>query len=426
MSRLREHEFQGEEVMAYLDGELEPKRAAALASHLEHCIECQTLARNFRQISERMLDFQVDGMPERIGDAVRTAVDETRTIPKVETDVPRLARDWRRILVTPHSVALACAAVVVVIALVLWLNSPDRATVDKISRAETTNTGLMGIASSRQANGLSTIAPKSMPSSLPMNQKDASVPDMSLSFVGPNQGTESLGQQAVPQGPMIVRTASLTVVSANYDTARTALESLATGHGGYVQNLTALGQTSSSRSTSATLRVPAQQLDGLLSDLRKLGHVEQESQANTEVTDQYVDLDARLKNARATEQRLIDLLATRTGKLEDVLDVERELERVRGDVESMDAQRSSLLHRVDYAMVSVDLREQYQEKLGSDSYGAGTKMWNALVEGFGNLSTGFVGLITFLLAYGPSILFWSLLILTPGWFIWRKYRASVS
>lgn len=100
--------------------------------------------------------------------------------------------------------------------------------------------------------------------------------------------------------------------------------------------------------------------------------------------------------------------------MEDALDVERELERVRGDVEGMDAQRSSLLHRVDYATLSVRLREQYQGKLGGDSYGAGTEMWNALVQGFSNLSVGFIGLLTFLLTYGPSILFWSLLILTPG------------
>jgi len=411
MSRLREHEFRAEEVMAYLDGELEPKRATALASHLEHCIECKALAGDFHQVSERMLDFQIEPMPETVSKAIHATVDESLAVSKAKADAPTIKRDWRRILATPYGWAAACAVIVVVVALVIWINSPNRMA---------TNTSSKTVPQMEVEN----LSRADFPAvnSAPMDS--TTVPQSSLSFVSPNQ-KEQLPQQFVPQGPMIVRTASLTIVPTSYDVARVALETLATGHGGYVQNLTAQEQTVSSRSTSATLRVPAQQLNGLLSDLRKLGHVEQESQANTEVTDRYVDVDAHLKNARATEQRLIDLLATRTGKLDDVLDVERELERIRGDVESMDAQRSSLLHRVDYATVSVELREQYQKKLGSDSYGAGTKMWNALVEGFGNLSSGFVGLITFLLSYGPSIVFWSLLILTPCWFVWRKYRISL-
>ena len=60
MERSVQHAFDAEEVMAYLDGELEAQRAAALAAHLVSCGECQEVAKGFRVVSERMLSFEVE------------------------------------------------------------------------------------------------------------------------------------------------------------------------------------------------------------------------------------------------------------------------------------------------------------------------------------------------------------------------------
>jgi anti-sigma factor RsiW len=65
MNRSTQHAFDPEDVMAYLDGELNPHRAATLATHLEHCDECRTLAAQLRQLSERLLDFEAEPMPEK-------------------------------------------------------------------------------------------------------------------------------------------------------------------------------------------------------------------------------------------------------------------------------------------------------------------------------------------------------------------------
>jgi Domain of unknown function (DUF4349) len=136
-----------------------------------------------------------------------------------------------------------------------------------------------------------------------------------------------------------------------------------------------------------------------------------------------VDLQARLKSARATEQRLIELLETRTGKLQDVLEAERELARVRGEIESMQGQSAILVHRVNYATVQVDLSEEYRQVLGSGPISTGMKIRNAMVEGFRNLRDAVVGLLVFLFAVGPSLLFWLAILLVPGWFAWRRFRA---
>jgi hypothetical protein len=223
-------------------------------------------------------------------------------------------------------------------------------------------------------------------------------------------------------GPMIVETASLTILATNYDEASAAIEKLAAAHGGYVEKLDAKAQTGNARALSAALRIPTKQLDGFLADVRKLGHVEEETRSNEEVSDQYVDLQARLKSARATEQRLVELLGTRTGKLQDVLEAERELARVRGEIESMQGQSAILVHRVNYATVQVELSEEYRQVLGSGPISTGTKIRNAAVEGFTNLEDGAVALAVFVFAVGPSLLFWLAILLVPGWFIWKRLR----
>jgi hypothetical protein len=237
-------------------------------------------------------------------------------------------------------------------------------------------------------------------------------------------GQAANGELHAPEtvGPMIVQTASLNVLATNYDEASAAIEKLAAAHGGYVEKLDAKAQTGNARELSAALRIPSKQLDGFLADVRKLGHVEEENRSNEEVGDQYVDLQARLKSARATEQRLIELLGTRTGKLQDVLEAERELARIRGAIESMQGQSTILVHRVNYATVQVELSEEYRQVLGTGSVSTGTKIRNALVEGFTNLEEGAVGLVVFLFSYGPSLLFWMAIVLVPGWFAWKRFR----
>ena len=124
-------------------------------------------------------------------------------------------------------------------------------------------------------------------------------------------------------GPMIVRTASLVLVAKDFPATRAALERIVVTYGGYLANLTTSSPSGEAQGLTAAVRVPAAKLDAALAELKKLGRVEQESQSGEEVTQQYVDLVARLKNARATEQRLVQVLQQRTGKVRDVLEVER-------------------------------------------------------------------------------------------------------
>jgi len=204
--------------------------------------------------------------------------------------------------------------------------------------------------------------------------------------------------------PMIARTSQLVLITTEFDKARGALEDILKRHRGYLGQLDVTAPADGPRIFNATLRVPSDQLDPTVAEIRKLGRVESESQSGEEVTKQYVDLDARLTNARNTEQRLTALLHDRSGKMTDVLAVEKEIDRVRGEIEQMEAEKKTLVNRVDFATLNVTLREASKAQLSPHS--TLDRFRNAAAEGYASLLAGVVGAVVFLLSYGPSLLLW--------------------
>jgi hypothetical protein len=223
--------------------------------------------------------------------------------------------------------------------------------------------------------------------------------------------------------PMIVQTAQLTLSTKEFDKARSGMEDILKRHGGYFGQLTATAFEGTGRVLEATLRVPDDQRNAVLTELRKLGRVESESQSGEDVTQQSVDLEARLSNARNTEQRLTDILRQRTGKLSDVLAVEQEIDKVRGEIERMEAEKKTLANRVTFATLNVKLMEDYKAPRNVMPESTLTRFRNAAVEGYRSAVEGVVGPILFLLSYGPSLLLWAGILFFPVRFVWRKLRS---
>ena len=154
--------------------------------------------------------------------------------------------------------------------------------------------------------------------------------------------------------------------------------------------------------------------------------MESESQSGQDVTSQYVDLQARLSNARNTELRLTDLLLNRTGKLSDVLEVEQELDRVRGQVEQMEAERKSMATQVSFATLNATITEDYKAQLEVVPPSTATRLGNAAVEGYRSMADGVVSLVLFLLSTGPSLVLWGGILFFPARMLWKKVRRSVT
>jgi len=132
---------------------------------------------------------------------------------------------------------------------------------------------------------------------------------------------------------MLIRTATASIEVDSLEIAVAQVKQLAAQFGGYLANSGV--ETGKKRLRNATLevKIPVTRFDDALSGLTPIGKVESVNVSAEDVGEEYVDVDARMENARRLERRLIDLLGTRTGKLKDVLAVETELARVREEIE---------------------------------------------------------------------------------------------
>jgi uncharacterized protein DUF4349 len=227
-------------------------------------------------------------------------------------------------------------------------------------------------------------------------------------------------------GPMIARTVSLSIIAKDFDSSRASLEAIVARHNGYAANLSVNTPQDAARSLQASLRIPAPRLAAALAELKLLGRVELETQNGEEVTGQHADLLARLKNSRETEQRLQAILTQRTGKISDVLEVEQEIARVRGEVEQMEAQQKNLEHRVDFATIDLKLSEEYKAKLDAPAPAISTLIHNAAVNGYRNVADTLLSIILFFAEYGPVLCFWLLLLSIPAWLVWRRRRHAIA
>ena len=225
--------------------------------------------------------------------------------------------------------------------------------------------------------------------------------------------------------PLIARTAELKLVVEKIDDARQGMDKILAQHQGYVAQLSSNMESDSTRMVIASLRVPADQLDACLAALKKLGRVAQESLAGEEVTQQHTDLGARLKNSRNTEARLNDVVKQHAGQVKDVLDVEKESARVRGEIEQMEAEQQTLEHRVNFATIDLKLAEEYKAQLTSPTPSVGMQLRNATVNGFRNASESLLGIILFFAESGPTFLLWLLILLIPARMLWRRYKRAL-
>lgn len=406
------HPIEPEELMAYLDGELTADRASATALHLGECAKCQRVVADLRSVSQNLKTWKVEA-ESATPPEIATALAEGRPAPRNVLPVQR--RSWREILGQRWPAVAWMGAVAAILLLMIGVPTLHRHAAtnvfpEKMSLRLVPNPPSSATANSKEFNRLEQLS-----------ELQSAPPVM---FKGELQGQSTEQNGPIANGPMILRTADLSLITKEFDKARANLEAILKRHRGYVGELKAGGSTGSGRTLTATLRVPADQLDATLTEIKTLGRVESESQSGQDVTSQYVDLQARLTNARNTEQRLTDLLRDRTGKLSDVLAVEQELDRVRGEIEQMEAERKTMSNQVSFATLNATISEDYKAQLQVVPPSTSTRLSNAAVDGYRSMVDGVVDLALFLLSDGPSLLLWAAILFMPARMVWKKVRRS--
>jgi hypothetical protein len=106
------------------------------------------------------------------------------------------------------------------------------------------------------------------------------------------------------------------------------------------------------------LRVPVDQFESIVEKIVALGELERNTRTSQDVTEQFYDIEARVKNKKAEEKSLTKILDERTGKLEDILKIETELSRVRGEIEQLEGKIRLLENLSSLATLTVSVRER--------------------------------------------------------------------
>ena len=217
-------------------------------------------------------------------------------------------------------------------------------------------------------------------------------------------------------GPMLIRTGDASVEVDSLEPAVAALRALAARVGGFVANTAFSGGRDQVREATLQLRIPAARFDETHGALAALGRVEWSNVMAQDVGEEYVDLTARAANARRLEDRLVELLARRTGKLDDVLAVERELARVREEIERHEGRLRFLRTRVATSTLSVRLHEPAPVIGGRGSGGV-------IGEAFRQAWRNFVAAVAALIA-ASGVLVPVAVLAAAAWVVLRRRRKA--
>ncbi len=233
------------------------------------------------------------------------------------------------------------------------------------------------------------------------------------------------GALAGPAAPLagtdrkIIRTSSLELIVQHPADVADKIRALAESLGGYLVSSEGGGQNATAG--TLTIRVPSAQFEAARAAIRKLGlRVESEKIEAQDVTRQYVDQDASIRNLRAEEAQYLSILK-QAGTMKDMLLVTEKLSEVRGQIEQQQAEFNALSRQIETVALSVSLRTEPQAQTFGLNWRPGYQLELALHDGLESLAiyaTAMIGILFYL----PATLLWVGTIVAVMVVGWRMVR----
>ncbi len=213
---------------------------------------------------------------------------------------------------------------------------------------------------------------------------------------------------------MIIRTGQAFIEVDKIDPAVLKIRQLAAQVGGYITNSAMSGGRDQIRQATLELKIPSPKYNDAVESLSTIGKVETVTSNAQDVGEEFVDVTARVTNAKRLEERLISLLANRTGKLDEVLRVERELARVREEIERYEGRLRYLSSRVAMSTLTITVHEP-APILGNNPGE------NPIAAALRRAWRNFIGLLAGLIA-SLGVVIPLALIGVAGWYGYRRWK----
>ncbi len=257
-----------------------------------------------------------------------------------------------------------------------------------------------------------------------LNAPQAAAPARSSEPGGTGGTAETTGKGAATLPRKIIYTAQVTLVVEDFDETESRIDELVKRFGGYLSESNVNRTQGAQRSGKWVARIPVDQFDEFLSAVVEIGVPENRQTNAQDVTEEYVDLEARIKNKQEIERRVVKLLEDRSGEIKDVIAVENELGRVREEIERMQGRLRYLANVTALTTVTISAREQrnYVPPQAPTLNAQIGQTWTKSVDGLRDLSRM---LVLFAVALAP----WLPVIAVPlallVWVIRRLVRRPV-
>ncbi len=219
----------------------------------------------------------------------------------------------------------------------------------------------------------------------------------------------------------IVKTGDLKLLVAKAEDASAQIKTIATSLGGYVDEANIYDVTDASKAGTVTIKVPADKFDETMGQLKKMAiKVESETAGTSDVTADWVDLQARLKSLQAEEDQYLAILKD-AKNVEDVLKVTQSLSSVQSDIERLQANIRYTSSQVDLSSISISLDEDADVQV----FGLRWTPLLVIKQAARNMLQGLTGFADFVIAFVfflPALILWAILIVTFYWIARKIYR----
>lgn len=203
----------------------------------------------------------------------------------------------------------------------------------------------------------------------------------------------------------LIQTAELHLRVDSYDATRKRLEQQLKAAKGYIENAELQHNDGAVSHATLRLRIPQQKLQSFLNSTTEHGEVLHEALRTQDVSDTYFDTEARLKNARKLEARLLELMAAKTDGVKDLLEVEREIARVREQIERMDGQLNRYDKQIAFSTLELQIvtRRTYAAGVPPTIGERVSNAWNASLSGMAAVGRGILLALVALAPWLPPL-----------------------
>ncbi|MFA7653815.1 MAG: DUF4349 domain-containing protein [Candidatus Magasanikbacteria bacterium] len=217
---------------------------------------------------------------------------------------------------------------------------------------------------------------------------------------------------------MIVKTGNLSIVVKDVRASIKAVSEYAVAQNGFVVNSNVYKSGLIPRGT-ITIRILSKKFDQGMNEVKALGEVVGEQSNGQDVTEEYIDLDAQLRNLQATEKQFLAILA-KAVKIEDILNVQRELTNVRGNIERLQGRMKYLKQSADLSTITVNFSTD-PEVLPAYDNSQKWKPWaevKTAARALWEFGKGMVNVLIWLVIFIPV---WTIVALII-WLVYKVYR----